>query len=95
MALSSGLDTDQGFDLAEDLIDNQFLNKRIQTCRQLVKSGKGFSEAILESDLFSKTYSSMITIGYKTSAMDDVMLNGLLGGISPIVSTVGLISAIV
>lgn len=75
LALSSGLDTDQGFDLAEDLIDNQFLNKRIQTCRQLVKSGKGFSEAILESDLFSKTYSSMITIGYKTSAMDDVMLN--------------------
>lgn len=75
LALSSGLDTDQGFDLAEDLIDNPFLKARIQNCRKLVKSGKGFSEALLEAELFSKTYSSMVTIGYKTSAMDDVMLN--------------------
>lgn len=75
LALSSGLDTDQGFDLAEDLSDNQILKARILECRKLMKSGKGFSESILEAGLFSKTYSSMITIGYKTSAMDSVMLN--------------------
>ncbi len=75
LALSSGLDTDQGFDLAEDLSDNTFLTERIQECRKLMKSGKGFAESLLEAGLFSKTYSSMITIGYKTSAMDMVMLN--------------------
>lgn len=75
LALASGLDTEQGFELAENLVDNTYLKKRIQYCHELVGKGGSFSKSLLESKVFSNMYSSLITIGYKTSAMDDVMLN--------------------
>lgn len=75
LALASGLDTDQGFDLAEDLVENSFMEQRIRHCRELIKEGESFAKSLLLSGVFSKMYSSLISIGYKTSAMDDVMLN--------------------
>jgi type IV pilus assembly protein PilC len=47
----------------------------IRRCKELIKDGEGFSKALLLSGCFSEMHSSMISIGYKTSAMDDVMLN--------------------
>lgn len=73
LALSSGLDTDQGLTLAEQLVDNPFMAARIKKCRDLTAAGEGFAEAILASDIFSKIYASMITIGFKTGSMDEVM----------------------
>ena len=75
LALSSGLDTDQGFALAENLVENNFMKKRIQQCRALISEGESFHKAILASGIFSNMYSNLISIGYKTSAMDDVMFN--------------------
>ena len=75
LALASGLDTDDGLDLAEKLVDNDHVEAAIRRCKALIKAGKGFSAALLESGCFSEMHSSMITIGYKTSAMDDVMLD--------------------
>lgn len=75
LALASGLDTDQGFDLAEELVSNSYTEKQIRHCRELIKGGESFSKSLLLSGIFSKMYSSIITIGYKTSAMDDVMYN--------------------
>lgn len=73
LALSSGLDTDQGMALAEQLVDNPYMESRIRKCRDLVASGKAFAEAILTSEIFSKVYASMITIGFKTGSLDEVM----------------------
>ena len=64
LALSSGLDTDQGLMLAEQLV---------KKCRDLTASGRGFAEAVLTSGIFSKIYTSMITIGFRTGSMDEVM----------------------
>ena len=75
LALASGLDTDEGLDLAEKLVDNSHLEAAIRRCKELIKEGQGFSSALLASGCFSEMHSSIITIGYKTSAMDDVMLN--------------------
>ncbi len=75
LALASGLDIDRGFSLAEDLVDNSFMQKRICHCRELIKNGETFAKALLLSGIFSKMYSSLITIGYTTSSMDDVMLD--------------------
>ncbi len=75
LALSSGLDTERGFALAEELIDNSYLLKKIKHCRKLIKNGESFSKSLLLSGIFSKMYSSLITVGYKTSSMDDVMMN--------------------
>lgn len=75
LALASGLDTDQGFTLAADLVENSFMEARIRQCHELIKQGESFAKSLLSSGIFSKMYSSLISIGYKTSAMDDVMLN--------------------
>ena len=53
----------------------RYMEAAIQRCQALIKDGIGFSKALLESGCFSEMHASMISIGYKTSAMDDVMLN--------------------
>lgn len=74
LTLASVLDIDQSFELAEKLVDNQCMQKRIRHCRELIADGESFPNSLLKSGIFSKMYSSLITIGYKTSAMDEVML---------------------
>ena len=73
MALSSGLDLTQGLDMAERLVDNPYMSARICKCKSLLENGIGFSEAILTSRIFSKTYASLITIGFRTGSMEQVM----------------------
>lgn len=75
LSLASGLDANQGLNLAEALIDNNYMKERIQHCKDLMKEGEVFSKSLLLSGIFSKMYSNIIAIGYKTSAMDDVMLH--------------------
>ena len=73
MALGSGLDLTQGLDLAERLVDNPYMSARICKCKALLESGIGFSEAILTAKIFRKTYASLITIGFRTGSMEQVM----------------------
>jgi type IV pilus assembly protein PilC len=73
LALASGLDTDQGLDLAEELVQNPRLSERIKKCRDHIRHGEGFGQALLGSGIFSGLYASWITIGFKTGAMDEVM----------------------
>jgi type IV pilus assembly protein PilC len=73
LALASGLDTDQGLDLAEKLVQNPRLSERIKSCRDHIRHGEGFGQALLDSGIFSGLYASWITIGFKTGAMDEVM----------------------
>lgn len=73
LALSSGLDTSQGIELALQLVDNPHMAKRIRRCQELMESGTGFSESILSAGIFSRIYASLITIGFKTGSMDQVM----------------------
>lgn len=74
LALASGLDTDQGLDLAKRLVDNGYMQARIRKCKELTANGESFAQSLLLSGCFSEMYASLITIGYKTSAMDEVML---------------------
>ena len=73
LALSSGLDTDRGLDLAQALVNNPVLDSKINDCRKNISNGETFSEALLHSNIFSKMYSSWIAIGSKTGSMDEVM----------------------
>ena len=73
LALSSGLNTDRGLDLADELVDNPHMQYRISKCREHIAQGESFSSALLMSGVFSKMYSSWIAIGNKTGAMDEVM----------------------
>ena len=75
LALSSGLDTTQGMDLALQLVDNTIMQKRIRHCKEMLEDGISLSESIVSSGIFSKFYASMITVGFKTGAMDKIMDN--------------------
>lgn len=73
LALSSGLDTDRSLEMAEKLIDNPYMLEKIAMCKEHIKHGEGFVKSLLLSGIFSKVYASVITIGFKTGSMDDVM----------------------
>lgn len=73
LALSSGLDTDHGLDLASQIVNNPHMQLRIDKCKEHLAHGEIFSEALLSSGIFSKMYSSWIVIGYKTGSMDEIM----------------------
>jgi type IV pilus assembly protein PilC len=73
LALSSGLDTDQGLLLASELVNNPYMQSHIEKCRENIKEGDTFAKALLGSGIFSQMYASWIAIGYKTGGMDEVM----------------------
>ena len=73
MSLGSGLDTDQGLLLAEKIVDNPHMAARIKQCRDLSTSGKEFADAVLTSQVFDKSSHSLITIGFRTGTLDEVM----------------------
>lgn len=73
LALSSGLDTDRSLEMAEKLIDNPYMLGKIEACKKHIKNGEPFIKSLLLAGIFSKVYSSMMTIGFKTGSMDDIM----------------------
>lgn len=73
LALGSGLDTDQSLEMVSRLTDHPVMQEKIQTARDLIAEGTGFSDALSKAGIFSGLYARMVTIGFHTGAMDDVM----------------------
>ncbi|WP_287713381.1 type II secretion system F family protein [Blautia sp.] len=73
LALSSGLDTDQSLEMVSRLTDHPAMQEKIQTARNLISEGAGFSDALSKAGIFSGLYARMVHIGFHTGAMDDVM----------------------
>ncbi len=73
LALSSGLDTDRSLEMAEKLIDNPYMLEKIKQCKKHIRNGEPFIKSLLLSGIFSKMYASLMTIGFKTGSMDDIM----------------------
>ncbi len=73
MAISTGLDIRQGLELAERLVDNPYMKARIQKCQELVEEGFTFSDAILATKIFTKTYAALLNIGFRTGTLETVM----------------------
>ncbi|MEG0108087.1 MAG: type II secretion system F family protein [Lachnospiraceae bacterium] len=73
LTLSSGLNSDQSLELAGTLVDDSHFQKRILDCQTLVSTGTDFSAALSESGIFSGIYARMVSVGFKTGSLDDVM----------------------
>ncbi len=73
LALASGLDTDQGLELAGELVNHPHIQARIASCQKHIRHGASFDRALLESGIFSQFYASWIAIGYKTGSMDECL----------------------
>ena len=70
LALSNGLDTDRGLDLAQTLVTICH-DSKINDCSKNISNGETFSEALLHSIFFRCT--QLVAIGSKTGSMDEVM----------------------
>lgn len=73
LVLSSGLDTDLGLDLAEELVGNPHMQAHIDKCWESIRQGETLDKALLLSGIFSQMYASWISIGYRTGDMDLIM----------------------
>lgn len=73
LSLHSGLDSDQGMDFAQKLVDNPVISKAISECREHVSEGERFETALINAGIFSGIYNSMVLIGSKTGSMDEMM----------------------
>lgn len=73
MTLQSGLDTDESLDMVERITENPVMLARIQKCRDLMKTGSLFVEAIAGAEIFPSLYCRMLSIGFKTGTADIVM----------------------
>lgn len=79
LTMSAGLDTDQGLEMVGRLVDNAAMETKVQKCRSLIGKGASFSDALVETGIFTSMYSRMITIGYKTGSVDKVLEKIALG----------------
>ena len=73
LTLSSGLDTDESLAMTARLVDNPFMEKKIQNCQQYISEGSSFSDALQKADIFTGIHSKMVSIGFKTGSADEIM----------------------
>ena len=73
LTLKSGLDTDQSLDMIESLVGHPGLQAKIRQCRELTSEGMNFPDALAKSKIFTGIYAKMISIGFKSGVMDEVM----------------------
>lgn len=72
MALSSGLTSEQGMKLAYDIVENSFMQAKIDRCIEYRRNGESTVNALLMAGIFSQTYASLINIGTRTGSMEKV-----------------------
>lgn len=73
LALGSGFNPEQGIDMIYELISSKYYLKKLDLCRVHLQSGDHFADAVIKSNLFTNSYGRMISIGFKTGKLDDVM----------------------
>lgn len=73
LSLSSGLDIDQSLDMVSRLITHPSVREKIKQIQSMTAEGESFADAVSKSGIFSGVYARMITVGFKTGAMDHVM----------------------
>ncbi len=73
LALSSGLNIDEGLETVARLVDHPVVGKKVEQVRKAVAEGENLGDAITQSGLFTGVYARMIHIGIKTGATDQVL----------------------
>ncbi|MCH5324390.1 MAG: type II secretion system F family protein [Eubacterium sp.] len=73
MTLSSGMDIDESVEMSEKLIENPVMLAKIKQIRKDMSEGKPFVDAVAAAELFSGVYTRMISIGFNTGTIDNVM----------------------
>ncbi len=74
LTLGSGLDVEESLEMTGKLIDHPEISKSIDACKALiVEEQLDFSQALAKTGIFTGVYARMVSIGYKTGALDELM----------------------
>lgn len=73
LTLKSGLPMDQGFTLAEEVIDNADVKEKISKCTGLLNTGENYYDVLKSTGLFSSFHIQMIKVGSRSGHLDTMM----------------------
>ena len=74
IAISSGMDTYSGLDMAKKMVEHPKMCEKIDKCKNMIREGSNFSEALSNSDIFSNLYSQMVSVGFTSGNPDTVLI---------------------
>lgn len=73
LMLSSGMDLDTALEMVPAVLENPYLGKKVERCRQLMAQGSSFSEAVSKAEIFPALFAKMLHVGAKTGSTDAVL----------------------
>ncbi|MCR5100768.1 MAG: type II secretion system F family protein [Butyrivibrio sp.] len=74
LMLSSGMDTYESLNMVEKLVENDVMVEKIQKCKNMIlEESLSFPEAVNKTAIFNPFYSKMISVGFDSGSIDNVM----------------------
>ena len=73
LAITSGMDTYQSLDMISEIVENENMQKKIETCKKEIEKDSNLPEALVKSEIFSALYSRMVAVGFRSGSIDVVM----------------------
>ena len=73
LMLASGMDTDKSLEMVTKLVSTPTVKKKILRCKKRMADGVRFSDALAEVGMFSGVYARMVSVAFRTGAMDSIM----------------------
>lgn len=73
LMLSSGVNTDEALDMTKGIIQNKYIENKIDECNEMVRKGQSLTEAIRALKIFPSLFTRMLEVGFKTGSVSDVM----------------------
>ena len=76
LMLASGLDVDRAVALTLPLMSNPKMYAKVEKLKELIGQGNSFTDAVVQTKIFSGMQSRMLSLGFKSGNLDNVM-NGI------------------
>lgn len=73
MTMRSGINTVDSLSLCADISNSKEMRSKIQLCKEQLSKGASFSDVLTQSGIFSHLHSRMISIGFRSGNLDEVM----------------------
>lgn len=73
LAFTSGMDTYESLDMIAEIVENENMRQKINVCKQEMEENTNLPEALSKAEIFSKLYSRMVTVGFRSGSIDVVM----------------------
>jgi len=74
LSIKSGVPVVQGLTTVAEVVDNDFLARRIEQMRDGVERGESVLRTAMTADIFTPVVLQMIAVGDETGELDDLML---------------------